>query len=107
MNNNIKYIEVRGKEWTSPTYGVSYFSARIIVTFDRDVKVFNIPFTNGYGNQYIQSAYDLLRKENIMYNDRYYHNLNWYCRENNIELYTTIKTNCKKKDVKNLDPYTF
>jgi len=105
MNNNIKYIEVRGKEWTSPMYGVSYFSARIIVTFDRDVKVFNIPFTNGYGDQYLQAANDLLIKENIINNDHY--NLNWYCRENNIELFTTIKTNCKQKDVKNLDPYTF
>ena len=105
MNNNIKSIEVKGKEWRDKMYGVSYFSARVIVTFDRDVKVFNIPFTNGYGDQYIQAANDLLMKENIINNDHY--NLNWYCRENNIKLITTMKTNCKKKDVKNLDPYTF
>lgn len=52
-------IVVVGKKWFDKLNGNTYHSSELIVNGDTIDK---IPFTYGYGNQFEQSALDLLQK---------------------------------------------
>jgi len=103
----LQSIEIKAKEWFDKYYGNSYFCARIITNKGhRDQEIFELPYQYGYGTQYVQEAKKLLTEFNkISGTDG--ESLSSYCRENSIQLDTSIKTNCKKRDVKNPQPFSY
>ena len=93
----INSIEIQGKEWFDKINGNSYFSA--VITLN-DKETIKIPFQYGYGSSYIQECKRVLTEHNkISASDHV--PLSRYCNENNILFNATIKSNCKKKELKN------
>lgn len=95
---NIKTIDVIGKEWFDKVNGNSYFSARITINYAmNDEKTIVLPFQYGYGDSYLDRAFEELKKLGIV-------NINhWYfsqCKEQGIILRCYKIENCLKKDVK-------
>lgn len=101
----IKTIDIQAKEWFDKANGNSYFSAIVTLNYGlKDCKVIGIPFQYGYENGYIHTALHVLQCENyIPCNDVY--SLPRYCYENGIELRTSKKENCLKREVKEFTKY--
>lgn len=95
----IKTIDVTAKEWFDKVNGNSYFSARVVLNYGMDDAVsFAIPFQYGYGDHYIDTAQQELRKRGLIeYRDLF--KLWHVCRDNNIILRTQKHENCRKRDV--------
>jgi len=94
----IKSIAINAKEWFDKANGNSYFAGTIQV----DDKVYLMPFQYGYGTQYEQEAKNLLTEFNLVSCD-YGQSLKRYCEENNIKYYSKINTNCKKRELKEIE----
>ena len=92
----VKSITINAKEWFDN--GNSYFAGTIQV----DDKVYLIPFKYGYGSQYEQEAKKLLTEFNVI-SCEYGQNLRRYCLDNGIEYGAFIQTNCKKKELKEIE----
>lgn len=86
-----KTIVIKATEWFDKTYGNSYFSARVFI--DGELKFF-LPFQYGYGEHYIDMAFEVLIKNKVL---KYVKKrpLWKYCKDNNIELVT-----CKRETLK-------
>tara|TARA_R110001606_G_C15240884_1_gene636223 strand:+ start:92 stop:400 length:309 start_codon:yes stop_codon:yes gene_type:complete len=93
----IKSIVINAKEWFDKVNGNSYFAGTIQV----DDKMYLMPFENGYGSAYEQEAKNLLTEFNVISCD-YGQNLRRYCLDNYIEYGAFIKTNCKKRELKEI-----
>jgi len=95
----IKVITVVGRKWFDRINGNTYHTATIYA----DDKVFNVPFQYGYGDQYVQSATELLEKEGLIDN-LLYPNGNkiplWQiCKHKNIVLNCEASYVTRKKDL--------
>lgn len=51
-------IQIVGRKWFQTTYGNTYHSVMVYVNDEKLTK----DFEYGYGNQYVQTAHDLLKK---------------------------------------------
>lgn len=97
----IKTIDIIAKEWFDKINGNSYFSAQIIINYGlkniKMVQALKIPFTYGYGEQYIFESGLLIAKE---FNLNLKESTLWrYCEDNNIILRTHKQKNCLKGDL--------
>jgi hypothetical protein len=95
----INKININCKEWFDKLNGNSYFAGTIQIN---DKETFLIPFNYGYGSQYEQEAKAILTQFNKI-SCNYTQNLNRYCKENNIELISNIKENCKERELKEIE----
>jgi cation transport regulator ChaC len=83
----IKFIIV-GKKWFDKANGNTYHSARV---YDLEKKVIAVaPYEYGYGDQYIYSAFNALKKAGIIDKLTIGHD----------EYYATAHENCKKAEIK-------
>ena len=94
----VKSIVINAKEWYDKLNGNSYFAGTIKV----DDKEFLIPFQHGYGSQYEQEAKMLLTAFNVI-SCEYGQTLRRYCLDNGIEYGAFIQTNCKEKELKEIE----
>lgn len=100
-------IEIQAKEWFDRVNGNSYFSANVYI--DDDL-VAELPFQYGYGDHYIDMAFQeingsLHEREDLLsplltssepVNSRCYSQI---CDNNNIKLITFKQENCKKREL--------
>lgn len=56
-------FHIEGRRWFDKTYGNTYHTVRI---FQEGKELVYIPFTYGYGEQYLQTAIDWLIANNLM-----------------------------------------
>lgn len=98
-NTKIKTIDIRALSYLDKTNANSYFSAKIIINYGcKDQRSYFIPFTYGYGEQYIYEAQNVIfQAEKINFNGPLWK----YCKENKISLNTSIQENCKKSELIN------
>ena len=55
-------LEIIARRWFQSSYGNTYHSCRVLV--DNELVGF-VPFTYGYGEQYLQTALDILQKAGV------------------------------------------
>jgi len=97
----IKTIDIQAKEWFDKVNGNSYFAG--IITVDLGLpteKEFKMPFQYGYGLQYEQEAFTILRNNNLLPEK-----VNGYSpdlKDNGIIIRSSIQKNCKKSELKNI-----
>ena len=100
-------IEINAKEWFDKANGNSYFSATVLID---DELVAELPFQYGYGDHYIDMAFQEINgsrheREDLltpMFTSSEPVNSNAYaqiCRNNGIKLITFKQENCKKRDL--------
>lgn len=95
----VKTIDVDAKEWFDKINGNSYFSAVVTVNYKmKGEKFFEIPFSYGYGNAYLDAAYSIL-KENGILSGSDTASLWRVCDENGIILRFNKTENCLKRDL--------
>tara|TARA_R100000935_G_C2705832_1_gene112121 strand:+ start:117 stop:476 length:360 start_codon:yes stop_codon:yes gene_type:complete len=99
----IKTIDINAKEWFDKINGNSYFSGTITINYGMESEeTFFIPFTYGYGSYYEQEAKSILTQFNKISVD-YGKPFSMYCRENNIILRRTLKENCLRRELKQIE----
>ncbi len=94
----ITKIEIQAKEWFDKMNGNSYFSGTIQV----DDKEYLMSFQYGYGEQYEEQAKKLLTEFNVI-SCEYGQNLRRYCLDNGIEYGALIRTDCKEKELREIE----
>lgn len=96
METIVKTIDIQAKEWFDRINGNSYFAGLITVNYGMsDVKEFIMPFQYGYGSQYEQEAFKVLKEANLI-NTTYTSEL----RDANIIVRSNIVRNCKQRELK-------
>ena len=90
-----KCITIIGKEWFDKINGNSYFSAQILI--NNETKIW-IPYTSGYGDQYVYVAYQKLKEQGYVNKETRYA-LTSDFKDQGINLYYCKMENCSKKDV--------
>lgn len=101
MKTTIKTLDIQGKEWFDKVNGNSYWSAQVTINFGmEDEKTVYVPFQYGYGRTFEYEAMRQLQMDGILSNDEAILTPSRFCAENNITLRSSIKTGCKKADVK-------
>lgn len=95
-----KTIDINAKEWFDKLNGNSYFAGIITLNYGTETEeTFLMPFQYGYGSSYEQAAKATLTEFNMISAD-YGQSLYSYCKENNIKFSSSIKSDCKKKELK-------
>lgn len=99
----IKTIDVNCLEWFDKVNGNSYFAGTITINYGMPTEtIIKMPFQYGYGDQYRHSAFAQLIKEGYI-KDSYYNEIHHkYYEDHKIITRHSIKTNCKKRDLKNI-----
>ena len=90
-------ITVIGRRWFDKVNGNTYHTAEILI----DGKpVHKVPFTYGYGEQYVQSAGEWLHKQGLIKLERYSNGggqMLWtYCRDKGITFYHSASDGLKR-----------
>ena len=99
----INTIDVNAKEWFDNKNGNSYFAGTITLNYGTETKeTFLMQMQNGYGTQFEQKAKAILTQFNKISGD-WTNPLSMYCRENNIVLRTSLKENCLKRELKEIE----
>ena len=86
----IKYV-IHAKTWRDKINGNTYHSATILNT--KNNLMISSPFSYGYGNQFIQSASDVMLKYKWI--DKPLKSLDY------LNIHMIVENDCKKKDVEN------
>ena len=98
MKTKIKTIDIHAKEWFDKVNGNSYFAGVITVNYGKDSEMtFKMPFQYGYGEQYKQNALSLLKSLDLIDTIS-----NFNLKDQGIIINSSIKTGCKKSDLKNI-----
>lgn len=102
---NTKTIDIKAKEWFDKVNGNSYFCGTIILNYGlNNEETFLMPFQYGYGSQYEYEAQMTLNQFNKISSDFVeYQSLYSYCKENNIILRSSLKENCLKRELKQIE----
>lgn len=99
----MKTLDIQAKEWFDKLNGNSYFAALVTVDYNMPTeKSIKVPFQYGYGEQYETETTHQLQLDGVLPNDITIYSLSRYCRENGIDLRSSKRTNCLKRDLKNL-----
>lgn len=80
-------VIIEAKEWYDKANGQSYFSARIHVN---NAMIFFLPFENGNGDYYLQSAMEKMIAEKFIPSSPAEHQLSRYCAKRGILFHATI-----------------
>ena len=95
----INTIDVNAKEWFDNKNGNSYFCGTITLNYGTETKeTFLMQMQNGYGTQFEQEAKAILTQFNKI-SGNWGEPLSMYCKENNIILRRSLKENCLKKEL--------
>jgi len=95
----IETLDVNAYTWFDKINGNSYFAGEVIINYGKpDQRRYVMPFQYGYGEQYMQSAFELLKEKGEIPQDVEYP-LWRYCKENNIILRNSIHEVPRKKDI--------
>ena len=98
-----KSISINSKEWFDKVNGNSYFAGTVTLDHGTETEeTFLIPFQNGYGSQHEQEAKAILTEFNKI-SSNWNQNLYSYCKEENVKFSSTIETDCKRKDLKEIE----
>lgn len=96
METKVKTIDIQAKEWFDKVNGNSYFAGVVTVNYGmEDAKEFIMPFQYGYGSQYEQEAFKLVREANLI-NTTYRSEI----RELGVIVRSSIVRNCKQRELK-------
>jgi hypothetical protein len=98
MDRKIKYV-ANAVKWFDKVNGNTYHSVRI--TRCKDGKIITAPYQYGYGDQYRQTAFEIMSKEKwlpVKYRDK---NAWSYERENNYPILWNEKYGLKKECIAN------
>jgi hypothetical protein len=79
----VKSIEVWGKRWFQKSYGNTYHAVRVYVN-DELIGASKIAY--GYGDSYLQTAEEVLKKAGYLKLKNQSQSLSSYCREKKINL---------------------
>jgi len=83
-------MHIEGRRWFERTNGNTYHSVRIFI----EGEIITVPFTYGYGDQYLQTALEELRSQLLIPDDKSYGIL--YVRETLGASYSVIDVGRKK-----------
>ena len=64
-------LHIEGRRWFTRTYGNTYHSVRI---YADGKEIAFLPYQYGYGDQWLQTALDYLREQNLIEPQEYYSN---------------------------------
>lgn len=100
-------IIIDGRKWFDKVNGNTYHGVTVTIKHTKgDDVVLNSDRVYGYGEQYIQTAVELIQKAGYCLglptrydNQSEYGKVNEYMRNNRNKFYVTCKDNCKKKDL--------
>ena len=84
----IKYV-IHAKEWRDKINGNTYHSIRVLNT--QNNLMITAPFQYGYGSQFLQSASDVMIKNEWI--EKPLKSLDF------LQVHNIVENNCKKKDV--------
>lgn len=95
-------ITIIGRRWFDKVNGNTYFSSEGIINGE---KVVSIPFSYGYGEQYVYDTYKAMQEEGYMPDVKQHENGScepfWsYCERKGITKYTHVTDVKRKKDLK-------
>lgn len=91
----VKTIDIQAKEWFDKVNGNSYFAGLITVNFGMpDEQQFNMPFQYGYGSQYQQEAFKVLKEKGLVLSD---HSAD--IRNDGIIVRSSIQNKCLKREL--------
>jgi hypothetical protein len=91
----MKSITIIGRKWFAKTYGNTYHSATILVD---GKQVHNTGQHYGYGEQYLQTAWEWLKQHTTIPNDSA--QPPWeYCEDNGITLHYSATDVPREKDL--------
>jgi len=94
----IKTLDIHGKEWFDRINGNSYHSVRVVINYGMPTqKTLAASFRYGYGNSYEQTAGELLGDE-VGAEDHIYPLWSW-CNDRRIVLRSEIQRKCLKREV--------
>lgn len=79
----VKSIEIYGLKWFQKSYGNTYHRVKVFVN---DKEIATSPITYGYGDYYVQTAEELLKKNGYLKGKDDRTPLWRYCQENGIKL---------------------
>lgn len=94
----VKSIEIWGKRWFQKTYGNTYHAVKVYVN---DQLIGTSPISYGYGDQYIQTAEELLKKAGYLKRKDPRQSLWSYCSEKKIKLKYYATDVDTQKELKN------
>ncbi len=98
----MKTLDIQALTWFDKVNGNSYFSALVTIDYgtenEKDIK---LPFQYGYGNQFEYEAVKEL-KANGFLPEKLNDHLQSYCKDNDIILRISHRTNCLKRELKQL-----
>ena len=98
-----KSISINSKEWFDKVNGNSYFSGTVTLDHGTETEeTFLMPFQYGYGSQHEQEAKSILTQFNKI-SSNWNQSLYSYCKENNIKFCSSIQTECKQKELKEIE----
>lgn len=95
----IKTIDVHGKEWFDKANGNSYHAVRVTLNEgQKSESVLVAPFQYGYGDCYVNTAFELVKAYNGEKPSG--NGVLWaWCRENKVALRYHKQENCGRKQV--------
>ena len=96
----MKSITILGRRWFDRVNGNTYFSARAIVDGKEES---HIPYAYGYGDQYLQEAWDEVVKRHNLDVERYQsggiEGPSYWCRRNGVALHYEAVDVGRKRDL--------
>ena len=101
----ITTIDIQAKQWFDKVNGNSYFAGNICLNYGmEDEKNVKMNYQYGYGDHYIDVAFDTLENEGIITDREKYSNGSkeqlWkYCNDKKIILRKSKQTGCKKREL--------
>lgn len=95
FNQSVKTIDINGLEWFDRVNGNSYFAATVIINYGmKNEFSFNMPFQYGYGDFYIQRAFEKLEELKICSKK--------FRIDHSNRVRATIEKNCKQSQLKSI-----
>ena len=99
----LKTIDIQAKEWRDKKYGNSYWSSEITLNFgESNEETYNIPFSYGYGEQYLQNSLELIKNffpQSNWFKSKWNFNKWNLFEEYGIVVNNSIKKNCFKREL--------
>lgn len=99
-NTKVRSITVLGRRWFDRRHGNTYFSAQILVN---GAAVHRIDYEYGYGDQYLQEAFEWLDKRGHTSRERYSYGGSelprMYCERKGIDFHAEASDVSRKRDL--------
>ena len=98
----IQTIDIQAKQWFDKVNGNSYFCGTVTLNYGmKNEETFLMPFQYGYGSQYECEAKAILTQFNKISSG--YEGLYSYCKRENIIFRSSIKKDCLKRELKQIE----